>query len=270
MLNAAVNRDRIMANFVPVRKEQHQNLKISTQRDLSHVANQHVVPVTAAEYAQASASFPVVLVKNPDSPRYRSVAMLGLEAGENLYYQGQKWSGLSVPQSIGMVPFALGLDPEKENTLTACIDVDSTFVGEDKELALFEEDGKESEVLNRIQNSLGRLYENEKMTENFIKELEENDLLQELELNINFSNGEKKKLVGIFTVNEEKVKALADDKVTDFHKRGLFVPIYSMLGSLGQINRLVQLRNQVSEDKVAGIQITPVVKENAKEEVAES
>jgi hypothetical protein len=257
-----------MANFAPVRKEQHQNLKLASQRNLNHVASQHIVPVTAAEYAQASASFPVVLIKNPDSPRFRSVVMLGIESGENLFYQEEKWSGLSVPLSVGMVPFALGLDPDKENTLTACVDLDSEFVGEDKDLALYEADGKETEVLKNVQDSLGRLYENERMTENFIKELEENNLLQELELNINFSNGEKKKLVGIFTVNEDKVKSLPDEKVMDFHKRGLFVPIYAMLGSLGQINRLVQLRNQLSDNKISGIQIAPLVQE--KEEVAES
>ncbi len=254
-----------MANFAPIRKEQHQNLKLAKTRDLSHIAGQHIIPVTAAEYAQASASFPVVLVKNPDSERYRSVAMLGLEAGENLYFQDEKWTALSLPQSIAMVPFSLGIDPDKENTLTACIDLDSQFVGEDKDLPLFEEDGKESEVLDNVQQALGRLYDNERMTENFIKELEENDLLQELELNVALSTGEKKKLVGIFTINEDKIKELSDEKVVDFHKRGLFVPIYSMLGSLSQVNRLVQLRNQVSETKVTGVQIAPVGKEEAKE-----
>jgi len=255
-----------MANFVPVRKEQHQNLKLASKRDLAHIAGQHIVSVTAAEYAQASASFPVVFIKNPESPRYRSVVMLGLEASENLFYNDAKWNGLSIPQSVGMTPFGLGLDPDKENTLTACIDMDSILVGEDKDLAIFEEDGKESELLVNVQNSLGRLYENEKMTEDFVKELEENDLLQELELNINFTNGEKKKLTGIFTVNEEKVKSLADDKVLDFHKRGLFVPIYAMLGSLGQINRLVQLRNLTGKNQISGIQITPLAKQEAQAE----
>ena len=252
-----------MANFVAIKAEKHQNLKVSQKRNLAHVANQHIITITAAEYAQASASFPVVFVKNPESPRYRSVSMLGLEAGENLFYNDEKWSGLSLPQSVGMAPFALGLDPEKENTLTACIDMDSALVGEDKDLAIFEKDGKETELLTNVQNSLGRLYENEKMTENFIKELEESDLLQELELNINFANGEKKKLTGIFTVSEDKVKALADDKVLDFHKRGLFVPIYAMLGSLGQINRLVQLRNLTGK-----IQISPLAKQEAQAETA--
>jgi len=252
-----------MANFVPVRKEQHQNLKLAQSRDLKHVAGQHIIPVTAAEYAQSSATFPIVLVKNPDSERFRSVAMLGLEAGENLFFQDEKWSALSLPQSITMVPFSLGLDPEKENTLTACIDLDSAFVGEDKELALYDEDGKESEVLTNVQQSLGRLYDNERMTENFIKELQENDLLQELELTIALSTGEKKKLVGVFNINEEKVKSLSDEKVVDFHKRGLFVPIYSMLSSLSQVNRLVQLRNAVSDTKVTGVQISPVAKKEA-------
>ncbi len=259
-----------MANFVPVRKEQHQNLKLAGKRDFAHVAAQHIITVTAAEYAQASASFPVVLIKNQDTPHYRSVALLGLEAGENLYYKDSKWSGLSLPQSAGMSPFALGLDPDKENTLTACVDMDSALVGEEKELALFEADGKESELLTNVQKSLGRLYENEKMTENFIKELEENDLLQELELHIDLASGEKKKLTGIFTVNEDKVKSLADDKVLDFHKRGLFVPIYAMLVSLGQVNRLVQLRNLSDGVKIASIQIAPLANENVQEEVAES
>jgi hypothetical protein len=255
-----------MTSIQPIRKEQHQNLKLSSKRDLSHVAKQHIVPVAAAEYAQASASFPVVLVKDPDSERYRSVVMLGLEAGENLFYKNDMWNALSVPQSVGMVPFSLGLDPEQENTLTACIDVDSAFVGEDKDIALFDAEGKETETLTNVQNALGRLYEGEKMTETFIKELAENELLQELELNITFANEEKKKLVGIYTVNEEKLKALSDDKVLDFHKRGIFVPIYAMLGSLGQVNRLVQLRNEGEGTKVAGVQISPVAQEAAKTE----
>ncbi len=254
-----------MANIVPVKKEQHQNLKIATTRNISHVAGQHIIPVSAIEYAQSSASFPIVLVKNPDSERFRSVAMLGLEAGENLFLQDEKWTALSMPQSISMVPFSLGVDPEKENTLTTCIDLDSEFVGEDKDLALFEADGEDSEMFVSVQKGLGRLFDNERMTENFIKELQENDLLQELELNIALQTGEKKKLVGIFTINEDKIKDLSDEKVLDFHKRGLFVPIYSMLGSLTQVNNLVQIRNRVSEQKVTGVQVVPVGQKAANE-----
>ena len=247
-----------MANIVPVRKDEHKNLKVSAKRNLSHVANQHIVPVNAREFAQAATSFPVVFVKDPESSRVRSVVMLGLEGGENLYFKDENWLALYAPQSIGMVPFVLGLDPEKEKTLTTCIDLDSPFVGEDKDLPLFDDEGKETDFFKNVQESLGRLYENEIASEKFIQEMVENDLLQELELTINYADGENKKLVGIFTINEEKIQKLTDEQVLDFHKRGLFVPIYAMLSSLGQINRLIQLRNERSEKKIAGIKIATI------------
>lgn len=244
-----------MANIVPVNKETHKNLKISTKRDLSHVSTQHIIPVHAREYAQAATSYPVVLVKDPESSRFRSIAMLGLETGENLYYSKDKWNAVYVPLSITQVPFALGLDPEKENTLTTCIDIDSEYVGEDKDNAIFDDKGEETEYFKGVQESLGRIYDNEVMTEKFVQELSDNDLLIELELNIDLSSGEKKKLVGLFGIDERKLQELSDEVVLDFHKRGMFVPIHAMLGSVGQINRLAQLRNiSDSPNKVAGIQ----------------
>ena len=254
-----------MANVTPIKKETHQNIKIAAKRDLSHVENQHIAPITAPEYTQAATSYPIVIVKDQGTERYRSVVMLGLEAGENLYHKKEGWNAVYIPQSISIAPFSLGLDPEKEKTLTACVDLDNQFVGEDKEHELFDAEGKDTEFFKGVQDSLGRLYDNERMTENFIKEMQDNDLLQELELNIALASGEKKKLVGLFTINEEKVKNLSDEKVVDFHKRGLFVPIYSMLGSLTQINHLAQLRNRVSDAKVSGVQIVPLGQKAANE-----
>jgi len=253
-----------MANVVPLRKDQHKNLKVASKRTLEHVKDQHIAPITAREFARAAISYPIVIIKDQD--RYRSVVMLGIEAGENLYYSKDDWKAVYVPQSISMIPFSLGIDPDKEKTLTTCIDLDSEYVGEDKDNALFDAEGNESEFYKLAQESLGRVYDNEIMTEKFIKELEANDLLQELELNVAFASGENKRLVGLFGINEKTLQDLSDDKVIDFHKRGLFVPIYSMMGSAAQVNRLAQLRNQSENtNKVANIQIRPVAVEETAE-----
>ena len=137
-----------MANITPIKKETHQNIKIAAKRDLSNVSTQHIAPITAPEFSQAATSYPVVIVKDQGSERYRSVVMLGLEAGENLYYKEDSWQAVYVPQSISMSPFSLGLDPEKEKTLTACIDLDSKFVGEDKEHELFDAEGNDTESVS--------------------------------------------------------------------------------------------------------------------------
>ena len=254
-----------MANSVPVKIDQHKNLKVASQRDLSHVATQHIAPINALEFSQASTSYPIVIVKDPDTSRFRSVVMLGLEAGENLYHSEDKWDAIYVPQSISMVPFGLGLDPEKENTLTTCIDLDSKFVGEDKDNALFDADGKDTDFYKGVQESLGRLYESEVMSEKFLKELEENKLLKELELHVTLNNNQTKKLVGLYGINEEALVALSDEKVLDFHKRGLFIPLHAMLGSAAQVNRLAQLRNKSdSSQKVSNIKFQPVTAEATK------
>ena len=197
-----------MANITPIKKETHQNIKIAAQRDLSNVSNQHLAPIAAAEFSQAATSYPIVLVKDQGSERYRTVVMLGLEAGENLYHKKDSWQAVYIPQSISLAPFSLGLDPEKEKTLTACVDLDSKFVGEDKEHALFDAEGKDTEFFKGVQDSLGRLYDNEVMNEKFVKELLDNDLLLELSLNVNFASGESKKLVGLYSVDEKKLQAL--------------------------------------------------------------
>ena len=81
-----------MANIVPVRKDQHKNLKVASTRTLKHVKDQHIAPITAREFARAATSYPIVIIKDQD--RYRSVVMLGIEAGENLYYSEEKWDAI--------------------------------------------------------------------------------------------------------------------------------------------------------------------------------
>jgi hypothetical protein len=236
-----------MASIVPVKKEQCKKLKVSKKRNLMHIANQHILPIHINEYRQAATSFPILLVKRPESSHYRSVAILGIQAGENLYLTDEEWKAIYVPQSASMVPFSLGLDSEKENTLTTCIDIDSVLVGESKDNALFDTNNNETEYLKNIRESLGALYDNEVLTEGFIKELISNDLLIELELVMTFSNDENKKLVGLFGINDKKLHQLDESKILDFHKRGLLSAIHAMMRSLNQIQYLAKLHNNDSK-----------------------
>lgn len=248
-----------MAKLEPVNIEKHKHLKIAAKRDIRHIANQHIVPITAPEFAQGVTTFPIFIVKDQEANRYRSVAMLGLESGENLYLTKENvWGGIYAPQTVGMIPFSLGLDPEKENTLTACIDVESDLVGEDKELALFDEKGEPTDLFKSVEDSLGRLYNNEVLTEKFLTEVVELDLLEEIEMTISLVTGEQKKIVGLYTINEKKLLELSDEKVVDFHKRGLFIPMHAMLSSVNQVHRLAQLRNEAEQNvKVTGIKLSP-------------
>ncbi|HBF45668.1 MAG TPA: multidrug transporter, partial [Shewanella frigidimarina] len=58
----------------------HGDLKL-TPSDFSHVAEQHIVPVTLHEINRAATEYPIVFVKNSDTNEFQSVAMLGLKPG---------------------------------------------------------------------------------------------------------------------------------------------------------------------------------------------
>ncbi len=248
-----------MTKSIAINKEQHANLKVATQRNLTHIANQNLTTITAKEYGIAANNFPIFLIKQPEETRFRSIVMFGLEEGENLFCTGDLWNATYAPQSISMTPFSLGLDPEKEKSLTTFIDIESEYVGEDKDNALFDTEGNETDYHKNIQKSLSDMYENEVMTELFINELSDNKLLQPIEIHLTYNTGKKRSLVGIYGINEKALSELSAEKLTSFHKRGMLLPIYAMISSSAQINRLVQLRNlSVAEIKIQSIQVSLV------------
>ena len=244
-----------MPKYTPVKPEEHKSLKVAERRGLEHIAEQHLIGTTAKEYSQLAINYPLFFIKENDN--FRSVALLGLQSGQNLYYKNETMDVTTLPLSASISPFALGLDPEKENTLTTCIDLDSKYVGEDQQLPLFDAEGKETDLFKSVQDSLAQLYQNEVMTEKYIKELVALDLLQEFELLINLASGENKRLVGLYNIDEAKLAALTDEQAADFHKRGLFIPLHSMMISKGQIHRLVNLNNDNNDVKVKGIKLQP-------------
>ena len=72
----------------------------------------------------------------------------------------------------------------------------------------------------------------------------ENKLLKEIELMVAYQDDNIKRVKGLYTIDEEALSKLDSDTILSFFKRNLFIPIYAMLGSLTQFNRLMKLNNQ--------------------------
>jgi hypothetical protein len=120
------------------------------------------------------------------------------------------------------------------------IDENSPLVGNEGE-PLFTAEGEATPFLQNRQQLLADLANSEIASQRFTKALTDMDLLQAMQIHIEYVSGERRTLNGIITINEKKLAELADDKVLELHKAGFLAPIYTMLTSLGQLNRLVQL-----------------------------
>lgn len=237
-------------SYTPLDKAKHADLKVSLQPDFSFASSTHLAAATIREYAQLSTVMPVVFIRDPNSQNVHSVAMLGLEPNSNLFWSNDKWQGPHIPLNIQRYPFDIRPDGDK---LGVFIDENSSMFTEEGE-RLFTESGEPSEVLLKRQQFLSELANSEVQNQRFIKQLNELELLEEVQLRVRYVSGNVRNVTGILTINEKRLLDLADEKVLEMHKSGFMGACYSSMLSLGQLNRLVELSNS-TENPIQSIQI---------------
>jgi hypothetical protein len=236
-------------NYIPLDKNKHKDLHVKLSGEFAHAKDTHLAAASLREYAQLASCMPIIFIKDPKSETTHSVAMLGIEQGVNLFMPEGKWTGHVVPLNIQRYPFDVRPDGDK---LGVFIDENSTLVGKEGE-PLFTE-GEPSPFLDNRQKLLSDLANSEMATRDFIKKIEELDLLDAIVIRTQYVNGQQRNINGMQTISEKRLQALDADTVADLHKSGFLGAIYAVLMSLGQLNRLVQL-TQGGENPVKALQL---------------
>ena len=229
----------------PLHNVEHKDTKIKNGFNADIVKGQHLVPIVAHEFPRIATELPIVFVKNNETGEFQPVAMLGLEPGENLFVQDDKWQGSYLPHALTRYPLVLSKNPEDENQLFVGINESSDLVSKEEGNALFDDKGEETDYLKRRKEGLISFVEFSQVTAAFTKYLADKELLvaQTLTLEI---KGEKRDINGIYLIDEKKLNELSDEEFLDLRKRGYLAPIYAFLTSMPQVNRLARLKAEHS------------------------
>lgn len=237
-----------MSNPVILHNETHRNLRVITTRGAEYGEKTHIVPVLGDELHNLVLDFPVYLMKSKETGGYSLNALMGLEPGENLYLQGEHWAATYLPLHMRRQPFLLAAsDGEKqtnqENEAKIAIDMDSKRIRDSKGEAVFNEDGSKTPYLEDIIKVLSMMAVGIESTEAFISVLVEHELIESAVLNITFANGEKKSLQGLYAIDAIKLSELKGDVLEKMHSRGFLQACYMMVASMGQISKMVKMKN---------------------------
>lgn len=239
-------------NYIPLDKSKHSALKVIPKIQFELISNSHIAAATIKEFAQLAGVMPIVFIEDPATKNIHSVAMLGLEQGSNLFWAEERWQAPHVPLNVQRYPFDIRPDGEK---LGVFIDENSDLISDEGQ-ALFTEEGEPSELLKNRQQFLSELANSEVQNQRFIKEIKELELLEELEIKVRYKSGQVRNVTGVMSINERKLVTLDDDKVLALHKAGYLGAIYSLMLSLGQLHRLVDLSNK-TDKPIQAVQIVP-------------
>lgn len=226
--------------LAPITREAHKDLKIQPIDNFDFSKDFHIASVMVHEFVRAAAVYPIVFLEDGDSA-FRPVAMIGLEAGKNLFVGDDgKWEASYVPAIIRRYPFALASTGE-EGQYTVCIDADSPILSTTEGNPLFNESGEPTEVIANVKKYLGELQQMELFTNGFCGFLKSNNLLTPL--NMRVAAGEKlKNITGCYVVNEERLNNLGDELFLEIRSKRYLPAIYAHLTSLSQIERLAMLQ----------------------------
>jgi hypothetical protein len=222
---------------VALNREVHKNYKIAPSNNFKFAANTNSIALAGVEFIEAAKDYPIVFAKISDDLMI-PVALLSLRNNENLYVNGEgKWDARYIPAYVRRYPFVLAESGGQQ--FTVCIDEAFSGLNEDDGQPLFNEQGENTPFLQNALDFLNNYQSQIKMTEGFVRQLKELDLLIEISAKAELVGGEKFLLGGLMIVDEQKLLKLSQEKAYELFQSGRLGWIYMHLISLSNLSRLI-------------------------------
>lgn len=226
-------------NLEIVNKIAHKENSIKEVKDFSYAKNLTSAPITVTEFFEACKNYPILFAKDKNNDWFASV-MLGFKEKENIFVDNKgNWDKLHyVPAFVRRYPFVFVEQNEQQQLL---LGVEKEFLSIDKKdekRKLFDDKDENTEFLNNVLNFLNQYQNDSIATKEFIKQLDEWELLEEKVATIINEKKEQFNINGFYIVNEEKLKHLSKKKKEEICNKNATALITAHLISLSNIQKL--------------------------------
>jgi len=246
-----------VVNRVVLNNQIHRDVRIAATRPTRENAEVNAVSVIPREFPRLVAHYPVFYTKNAETGRFELSALLGFKPQENLFFVHGRWDAAYVPLQIQRQPFSLFArraedSQSKPPSLEVALDLSQTVQSSEGE-RLFLEDGEPTKFLQGITSMLSALVEGTKETYAFTGRLAELDLIEPVQINIEFVDGSETKLQGLYWVAAAALKALPAAQLAELRDREFLGWMYFQMASISQMSELVARKNR----QLSGVTATP-------------
>jgi hypothetical protein len=238
-----------MSNHAIVNADEHRELRVRTDHSAAlgdAVMSCFTIP---EEFRRLQNEYVILFQRDPQSRSFSALALLGFEAGENLYLDGGEWLASYKPLALSIQPFLIGRSADDNGDAQVHIDLGHPRVSTDGQgVRLFDGDGRASPYLEQIVTMLGALDQGYRDSGDFFASLERHDLLEPFALDVELRSGAKHRMVGYHLINEEKLASLDGGALSELNSAGYLLPVYMAVASLANLSRLIESKNRQLAD----------------------
>lgn len=235
---------RLLVEFDP---ERHQNVRVASGVDVQAAQQVNHAHIGLGEAGIAGSDYPIFFMKDGDSGQFRLIVLFGFRPGQNLFLHAAHWQATYLPVTAQSWPFYFG-GPDR----ILCIDENSAHVATDVGEALFD-DGDATILMNNIRSRADYHRDDLLAADGFTRAIVMQKLVSPVKLILEFANGREETVEGLYSVNQQSLSSLSGGELAELNVHGYLGAAFAMIYSLSQINRLQQLYNFGSEDRLVRI-----------------
>jgi hypothetical protein len=234
-----------VSRHVILTPQEHAALRVRTEHSAElgdGVQASFTVPL---EFRRVQHDFPILFKRDAQSGRFSALALLGFEAGENLYLEGDSWAADYKPMALAVQPFLAGRASDPNAPIQLHIDLDHPRVSNSGEgILLFDSTGRPTPFVERAGEMLAQLDGGHRASASFFAALARYELLEPFSLDVELRDGSEHRVVGYHLIDEEKLRNLGGESIADLHSEGHLMPIFMALASLSNLPKLIARKNR--------------------------
>lgn len=234
-----------MSRHAILDREEHAKLRVRTGHSAElgdAVQASFTVPL---EFRRVQHDFPILFRRDPTSGRFSALVLLGFEAGENLFLDGEAWAADYKPMALAVQPFLVGRSSAGDGPIQLHIDLDHPRISTSGEgVMLFDSAGLATPYLERVGEMLAQLDEGHRASESFFAALQRYGLLEPFALDVELRDGSQHRMVGYHLIDEDRLRDLDPESIADLHSEGHLMPIFMALASLSNLPKMIARKSR--------------------------
>lgn len=236
-----------MTNKVLLNNVDHADLKLTIRHGAQFGDSVNQMLVFPTEFEELQREFPIFFRKDANG-EFQAVALLGLDKDENLFLDESGWRSRYVPAIQQRGPFSIAMHErriggEMRTEPMIHVDLDDPRVSWTEGEPVFLPQGGNSPYLDHVTRVLQAIHTGLEVNRPMFAAFEEVDLIEPVRLELKLSETEQYLIPDRYTIDANKLAALDGSRLERLHARGFLRAAFHVQSSLGNVSRLIELKN---------------------------